>query len=111
MTEPRIRDAGDAAIIVELGEGIDTAINARAVALAARLRDDVVAGPALRLVDHQQPVRGGGTPGPVGALRPARSAIMVSASVSSAQPTASSYCLVEYDSGSCWSKKNSIQRR
>jgi KipI family sensor histidine kinase inhibitor len=38
VTTPRIRDAGDSAIIVELGDGIDAAVNARAVAVAAGLR-------------------------------------------------------------------------
>jgi KipI family sensor histidine kinase inhibitor len=44
VTIPRIREAGDAAIVVELGEGIDPAVNARAVALAARLRDETLPG-------------------------------------------------------------------
>jgi KipI family sensor histidine kinase inhibitor len=35
-----MREAGDSALIVELGDGIDPAVNARAVALAARLRAD-----------------------------------------------------------------------
>ena len=39
MTTPRIREAGDSAILVELGEGVDPAVNARAVAMAARLRE------------------------------------------------------------------------
>ena len=44
MSEPRIRDAGDAAIVVELDEAIDAAVNAQAIALAARLRDDAIDG-------------------------------------------------------------------
>jgi KipI family sensor histidine kinase inhibitor len=44
VTTPRIREAGDSALIVELGEGIDPAVNARAVALAARLRADAPTG-------------------------------------------------------------------
>ena len=44
MTIPRIREAGDSAIVVELGEGIDPAVNARAVALAGRLRADAIDG-------------------------------------------------------------------
>ena len=44
MTTPRIRDAGDSAIIVELGEGIDEAVNARAVAMATYLRAAALAG-------------------------------------------------------------------
>jgi KipI family sensor histidine kinase inhibitor len=44
VNEPRIRDAGDAAVVVELGDGIDAAVNARAIALAARLRDEAIDG-------------------------------------------------------------------
>ena len=44
MTIPRIREAGDSTILVELGEGIDPAVNARAVALAARLRVEPPSG-------------------------------------------------------------------
>jgi KipI family sensor histidine kinase inhibitor len=44
VSEPRIRDAGDAAIVVELGDGIDAAVNARAIALAARIRAAALAG-------------------------------------------------------------------
>ena len=44
MTTPRIRDAGDSAIIVELGDGIDAAVNARAVAMATQLRAAALAG-------------------------------------------------------------------
>lgn len=44
MSEPRIRDAGDAAIVVELDETIDAAVNAQAIALAARLRDGAIDG-------------------------------------------------------------------
>jgi len=44
VSEPRIRDAGDAAIVVELGQAIDAAVNARAIALARRLRDDAIDG-------------------------------------------------------------------
>jgi KipI family sensor histidine kinase inhibitor len=38
VSTPRLRHAGDAAIVVELGSAIDPATNARAVALAERLR-------------------------------------------------------------------------
>ncbi|HZI79309.1 MAG TPA: 5-oxoprolinase subunit PxpB [Vicinamibacterales bacterium] len=44
MTAPRIRVAGDSAIVVELGDGIDAAVNARAVAMAARLRAEAPDG-------------------------------------------------------------------
>ena len=44
MTTPRIRDAGDSAIIVELGDGIDEAVNARGVAMATHLRAAALAG-------------------------------------------------------------------
>ena len=44
MTIPRIREAGDSAILVEIGEGIDPDVNARAVVLAERLRADPPAG-------------------------------------------------------------------
>ena len=44
MTTPRIRDAGDSAVIVELGHGIDPAVNARAVAMATHLRAAALAG-------------------------------------------------------------------
>ena len=44
MTTPRFRDAGDAALIVELGDGIDPAVNARAVAMATHLRAENLAG-------------------------------------------------------------------
>jgi len=44
VTTPRIREAGDSTILVELGEGIDPAVNARAVALAARLRAELPSG-------------------------------------------------------------------
>ena len=44
MTGLRFREAGDAALLVELGEGIDPAVNARAVSLAARLRADPPGG-------------------------------------------------------------------
>ena len=47
MTVPRIRDAGDSAILIELrslGDGIDPAVNARAVALAAHLRAETIDG-------------------------------------------------------------------
>ena len=47
MTGPAIRDAGDSAILIELrelGDGIDPAVNARAVALAAHLRAAAIDG-------------------------------------------------------------------
>ena len=44
MTTPRIRDAGDSAVIVELGDVIDPAVNARAVAMATYLRAAALAG-------------------------------------------------------------------
>jgi allophanate hydrolase subunit 1 len=43
-----MREAGDSAILVELGDGIDPAVNARAVALAARLRADAPRGVSRR---------------------------------------------------------------
>ncbi len=42
--EPRIRAFGEAALLVDLGGGIDVAANARAVAVAAAVREDVDAG-------------------------------------------------------------------
>ena len=44
MTSRRIREAGDSAVVVELGDGIDPEVNARAVAMAARLRAEPPAG-------------------------------------------------------------------
>jgi KipI family sensor histidine kinase inhibitor len=47
VTTPRIREAGDSAILIELGElgeAIDPTINSRAVALAARLRAESLDG-------------------------------------------------------------------
>lgn len=44
MSIRRIRQAGDSAIVVDLGEGIDVDVNTRAVALAERLRADAFAG-------------------------------------------------------------------
>ena len=47
MTVPRFRDAGDSTILIELrelGDGIDPAVNARAVALAAHLRAAAIDG-------------------------------------------------------------------
>ena len=44
MSIRRIRQAGDSAIVVELGEGIDAQVNARAVALATVLRAGAPAG-------------------------------------------------------------------
>ena len=44
MSNPRLRYAGDAAIVVELGSSIDPAVNARAIALAERLRGEHVPG-------------------------------------------------------------------
>jgi antagonist of KipI len=47
VTTPRIRDAGDSAVLIELselGQGIDAAVNARAVALASHLRSAALDG-------------------------------------------------------------------
>lgn len=44
MSEPRIVPAGDSALVVEFEEKIDRAVNARVLALAARLEADPVAG-------------------------------------------------------------------
>jgi KipI family sensor histidine kinase inhibitor len=44
VTTPRIREAGDSAIVVELGDGIDPAVNTRAISIAARLRAAPPAG-------------------------------------------------------------------
>ena len=41
---PRIRAFGEAALMVDLGGGIDVAANARALAIAATVRDDADAG-------------------------------------------------------------------
>ncbi|HVQ13980.1 MAG TPA: 5-oxoprolinase subunit PxpB, partial [Vicinamibacterales bacterium] len=41
---PRIRDAGDSAILIEWNEAIDPEINARAIAAAAAIRDAAVPG-------------------------------------------------------------------
>jgi KipI family sensor histidine kinase inhibitor len=38
MTDPVIRSLGDRALLIEFGEGIDPAVNAAALALAARIR-------------------------------------------------------------------------
>ena len=44
MTVPTIREAGDSALLLELEPVIDEGVNARAIAIAAAVRDDVIAG-------------------------------------------------------------------
>jgi antagonist of KipI len=44
VTQPRICEAGDSALLVELDETIGTAVNARAIAIAAALRRDALSG-------------------------------------------------------------------
>jgi KipI family sensor histidine kinase inhibitor len=44
VTRPRIWEAGDSALLLELDETIDTAVNARAIAIAATVRRDAVVG-------------------------------------------------------------------
>jgi antagonist of KipI len=44
MTVPTIREAGDSALLLELQPVIDEGVNARAITIAAAVRDDVVAG-------------------------------------------------------------------
>ncbi len=44
MTVPIIREAGDSALLLELEPVIDERVNARAITIAAAVRDDVVAG-------------------------------------------------------------------
>ncbi|HEY1303161.1 MAG TPA: 5-oxoprolinase subunit PxpB [Vicinamibacterales bacterium] len=44
MKLPRIREAGDAALLLELDEVIDPAVNARAIAIAAAIRRESVDG-------------------------------------------------------------------
>ena len=41
---PRIRDAGDSALLIEWDEAIDPAINARAIATAAAIRGAGISG-------------------------------------------------------------------
>ena len=41
---PRLREAGDSALLLELDGGIDPAINARAIAIAAAIRNEAIAG-------------------------------------------------------------------
>ncbi len=41
---PRVKDAGDSALLLELDAVIDPAVNARAIAIAAALRADDIAG-------------------------------------------------------------------
>ena len=43
-TEPKILDAGDAALVIEFGDGIDAAINGRVLALDAAVRAIGIAG-------------------------------------------------------------------
>jgi KipI family sensor histidine kinase inhibitor len=44
MTEPTIKEAGDSALLLQLEAVIDEGVNARAIAIAAAVRDDVMAG-------------------------------------------------------------------
>jgi len=55
VTGARIRDAGDSALVADLGDVVDVAVNRRAIGLAARVRAAAVAGvrdvvPAFRSV-------------------------------------------------------------
>ena len=43
-TVPAIKEAGDSALLLELEPVIDTTVNARAIAIAAAVRDDVIPG-------------------------------------------------------------------
>jgi KipI family sensor histidine kinase inhibitor len=44
MTEPRIREAGDSALLLELDDRIDPAVNARAISVAASVRAEALPG-------------------------------------------------------------------
>ena len=63
MSPPRLLPQGDAALVVEFGDRIDPAINARVMALAAALRDRPIPGvtetvPTFRsLLVHYDPLR------------------------------------------------------
>jgi KipI family sensor histidine kinase inhibitor len=44
VNAPRIREAGDSALVLELDEVIDASVNARAIAIAAAIRESTLAG-------------------------------------------------------------------